>query len=253
MYFAAALLTLGIVRDTHPPGQAEPQGLPLALTSALRSAPALPPQVHLTASQLRLRERRALVRLTLCSPDEGAVTAILNEAASLRSLRVGRRCYEVERIDLGDPAWSGLATWADVYNGKPGRFMRFSFATPLITAELVKPPQVGNALPFPEPLLLFQCLGKSWGGLGGAPLPYDVEHLVRASGCVVSSYRLRTLSVEDGPQALVGYLGRIEYECRAPDSPCLAPLNALTRLAFFTGVGYGTERGLGTTLTEIGS
>ena len=253
MYFLAALLTLRMVRDTHRSGQTEPQHLPTALASILRSAPTLPPQVRLTVAQLKRSERRALVRLALCSADEGVATAVLNAAASLTSFQVGQSHYEVERIDLSDPAWSGLGTWADMYCGKPGRFMRFTFATPLITAEPVKPSQTGNALPFPEPLLLFQCLGNSWEGLDGGALPRDVEHLVRASSCVVSSYRLRTLPVEDGLHALVGYLGKIEYECRTPDSPCLAPLNALTRLAFFTGVGYGTDRGLGTTATEIGS
>jgi hypothetical protein len=216
MYFAAALLTLGLVRGTQASGRGGLQDLPLALAGALRTARPPTAQERITAWQLGLRERSALIRLALCSPKEGAFTAILLALASLGSLRVGRRCYTVERIDLGDSVWSGLGTWADMYSGEPGRFMRFSLATPLVTAEAAELSQASNALPFPEPLQLFRGLEKSWRELGGAPLSHDIEHLVRASGCVVSSYQLRTLPVDDGQCTLVGYLGRIEYECRTP-------------------------------------
>jgi CRISPR/Cas system endoribonuclease Cas6 (RAMP superfamily) len=88
--------------------------------------------------------------------------------------------------------------------------------------------------------------------LGGPTLAGSADQLIHASACVVSKYRLRSLTREGSLPAPVGYLGWIEYECLKYNQ-AIASLNALARLAFFTGTGYLTAYGLGSTTTRLSS
>jgi CRISPR/Cas system endoribonuclease Cas6 (RAMP superfamily) len=49
----------------------------------------------------------------------------------------------------------------------------------------------------------------------------------------------------------IGFVGTVLYECRRKDPIYVPTLNALTRLAFFTGVGYHTAQGMGTVEVEL--
>jgi hypothetical protein len=69
--------------------------------------------------------------------------------------------------------------------------------------------------------------------------------------CVVSEYRLETADYILAGQAHPGFLGWIEYVCRTRESSVIVSLNALARLAFFSGSGYLTERGMGVTAVMI--
>jgi CRISPR/Cas system endoribonuclease Cas6 (RAMP superfamily) len=201
-------------------------------------------------SLLRCEPRHALLRLTICSCEETPVSAILETA--LPSLFYhGHGRYEVQAIDLTNPRWAGISTWADLLPRQTERFMHFSFATPLITAEPGRY-QTRNVLPFPEPLPLFSSLAQRWQTLGGPTLAGSADQLIRASTCVVSKYRLRSLTREGSLPTPVGYLGWIEYECLRYH-PAIASLNALARLAFFTGTGYLTAYGMGSTTTRLSS
>jgi CRISPR/Cas system endoribonuclease Cas6 (RAMP superfamily) len=73
--------------------------------------------------------------------------------------------------------------------------------------------------------------------------------MVQAAGCILSEYRLET--AESTTQAHPGFLGWVEYTCRAREIAAIASLNALARLAFFTGSGYLTGLGMGTTAVTI--
>jgi CRISPR/Cas system endoribonuclease Cas6 (RAMP superfamily) len=46
---------------------------------------------------------------------------------------------------------------------------------------------------------------------------------------------------------LRGYMGWVEFECRTRQVEAMTALNGLARLAFYTGLGYYTERGMGAT------
>jgi CRISPR/Cas system endoribonuclease Cas6 (RAMP superfamily) len=251
MYFVALLLTLRVVEDEMPLTLAQPHDISYALMKYLCRAQGPLHEEHLTVAVLKSNKRRVCVRLTVFGTGERAATA-LHEVASQGPLQLGQRGYEVESIDPTHTPLTGIGSWADILSEKTGCFIRFSFVTPLITAE----PEHGqdrNALPFPEPLSLFLRLGCRWQQVGGPLLPADVEHLVRASDCVVSSYRLHTVPVDIGAHALMGYLGWLKYECRKPDHPYVASLNGLARLAFFTGTGYFAAQGMGVTFITLSS
>jgi len=128
--------------------------------------------------------------------------------------------------------------------------MRFAFATPLVTSTPAHR-QGGNALPFPIPQVLFASALRQWRMLDGPLLPFVGEEIAQAAGCVVSEYRLETAARILAGGSHLGFLGWIEYTCRAPETTAAASLNALARLAFFTGCGYLTEWGMGVATVRI--
>lgn len=69
---------------------------------------------------------------------------------------------------------------------------------------------------------------------------------------MVSDYTLQgfpvVLSLEE---RTLGFLGRITYTCRGATTALQQVLTALTRFAFFAGVGLYHEQGMGTTRVTI--
>jgi CRISPR/Cas system endoribonuclease Cas6 (RAMP superfamily) len=251
MYFVALLLTVRRIEEARPPESRETRDIHHVLTDYHRSLAASHQQQYgITVSLLRCETQYALLRLTICSREKTPVSAILETVLS-SLFGYGRGLYEVQAIDLTNPRWAGISTWADLLAQQTERFMHFSFATPLITAEPDRQ-QNRNVLPFPEPLPLFSSLAQRWQTLGGPTLAGSADQLIRASACVVSKYRLCSLTREGSVPAPVGYLGWIEYECLRYNQ-AIVSLNALARLAFFTGTGYLTAYGMGSTTTRLSS
>jgi hypothetical protein len=252
MYLIALLLTLRLIEEEQDPIPMEAQALACAIKRLLQEETAHRLTVGITAAVLGKDEEHAHIRLSLSGSHVTSVIASLHELASRSPLHLCQRRYEVASIELTHPFWSRVNSWADIMAPSAARIMRFSFATPLITKESVNQTS-RDALPFPEPIPLFSSVIDSWLGLGGPGLPTDARQLVQATECVISLYRLRTYPVAIGEHSFTGYLGWIEYECRQSDHPYLASLNALARLAFFTGTGYHTAQGMGVTNVRLRS
>jgi hypothetical protein len=251
MYFVALLLTVRCLEEARTLEYGEARDIHHVLADYHSSLAASHQQEDITLSLLRGEPQHALLRLTLYSRERTPVSAIL-ETALPSLFRYDHGCYEVQAINLTHPRWAGISTWADLLPQQPERCMHFSFATPLITAEPGLK-QNRNVLPFPEPLPLFSSLAHRWQMLEGPTLAGSAEQLIRASACVVSKYRLRSLTREGSLPAPVGYLGWVEYECLRYNPRAIASLNALARLAFFTGTGYLTAYGMGSTTTRLSS
>jgi CRISPR-associated endoribonuclease Cas6 len=251
MYFVALLLTLRLPPAVASLTYRERYCLCEAVVGVLTQprGPDLP--AFIRVSLFSHEGPRATLRIALGEPwgaDEPI--SVLQALLSLSSVPAGRQECTVESVDLADSAWTGIRTWDDIAHGRRGSLMRFAFATPLA---MVGPERerIRGAGPFPDPELLFSALRRHWSELGGPTLPPDVEQMVRASGCVVSNYRLYTVSFERGDQNWTGYRGWIEYECRRRNSASVESLNALARLAFFTGLGGRTEQGMGSAAVTI--
>ncbi len=251
MYFVALLLTVRCIEEARTLEYRENRDIHHVLADYHCSLAASHRQEDITLSLLRCEPQHALLRLTICGRERTPVSAIL-ETALPSLFQHDHRRYEVQAIDLTNPRWAGISTWADLLPQQSERFMHFSFATPLITAEPGSQ-QSSNVLPFPEPLPLFSRLAHRWHTLEGPTLAGSAEQLIRASACVVSKYRLRSQTRDGSPPAPVGYLGWIEYECLRYNPWAIASLNALARLAFFTGTGYLTAYGMGSTTTRLSS
>jgi hypothetical protein len=252
MYLIALLLTLRLIEEEQDPIPIESQALACAIKRLLQEETVHRQTVAITAAVLGKNEESTHIRLSLSGSDVTSVISNLHELASRSPLRLCQRRYEVASIELAHPPWSRVNSWADIMAPSAARIMHFSFATPLITKGPVDQTS-RDALPFPEPIPLFSSVIDSWSGLGGPGLPADARQLVLATDCVISIYRLRTCPVSFGEHSCTGYLGWIEYECRQSDHPYLASLNALARLAFFTGAGYHTALGMGVTNVRLRS
>jgi CRISPR-associated endoribonuclease Cas6 len=251
MYFAALVLTLRASPASMALTHEERQCLCETIVGLLKQ------RVHATVPCLvktALLSRGAshtTIRITFAEHSSPYETpASLQTLLTLPSLHVKQRDHEVESIDLTDTTWSAIATWDDLMQRSMNSILRFSLATPLILGS----PQESRAKskdPFPEPWQLFSRLKRRWDQLEGPRLSQDIEQLLEASGCTVSNYRLDTVHIQGVPSDYRGYRGWIEYTCRTRHSPAISALNALARLAFFTGLGEYTEQGMGETTVAL--
>jgi CRISPR-associated endoribonuclease Cas6 len=250
MYFLAALLTLKAMEPDQSPLHLADHDESIPSRQELRFKDALLGEDQMTAAILFSAAGHMLIRLACWSKARDTPASLLQAPTSRPRIEFAQQCYAIESVDLTDPLWTGISTWTDLLNARHGVRMRFTFATPLVTAQREQGTE-SNILPFPDPQTLFSRLLHHWRELGGPPLPYAGEQMVQAAGCILSEYRLETAESSAQAQAHPGFLGWVEYTCRAGEITAVASLNALARLAFFTGSGYLTALGMGTTAVTI--
>ena len=177
----------------------------------------------------------------------------LLQAMALRPiLNWQQRQWAVEATDLTHSRWAGTGAWADFLGVAAGRTLNFHLGTPLVVSSPAEESE-GHTSHFPHPRLVFAELARRWQDLGGPTLPADLLSLFEKGGCVVADYRLRsgTIALPEGDRQ--GFLGWVAYQCRSESADFVAALVALTRFAFFAGVGHFTSCGMGTTRVTIGS
>jgi CRISPR-associated endoribonuclease Cas6 len=192
-----------------------------------------------------------IVRVTMLADDDRDYASILLEALMQQhTLQLGRAAVAVRNVAISGTPWSGVATWADLLYDTPATAMRFDFVTP---TAITKEDDHGNRFMelFPHPSAIFRGLAHRWQGLGGPPLPSHLADFLHTGGCVVSQHHLNTVEFHTRERTQIGFVGTVTYQCRKQDSACTVALNALARLAFFTGVGYQTARGMGLVHTEL--
>jgi hypothetical protein len=251
MYFVALLLTLQPVLATLHTAQ-EDEHLCEMLVALLAQHPEQESApVFVRAALLSHQAARIIIRITLAEQTQtGQAPASLQRLLSLSSFHLEQQDYRIMSVELTDPVWTGIATWDDFVQPRRSSLVRFALATPLVTSAS-EDEHFSGIGPFPEPTLLFSGLRQRWSMLGGPVLPQDVERLIKTSGCLVSNYHLHSVVVEGKYCHSRGYLGWFEYEYRKHSYPEVASLNALARLAFFTGLGACTEQGMGETAVML--
>jgi CRISPR/Cas system endoribonuclease Cas6 (RAMP superfamily) len=178
--------------------------------------------------------------------EEGLAYAhlLLNRLTQEPVLRLGCHSWAIEAVDLTPSSWSGVQSWADLQKQSTSPLMRFTFATPTAIMK-----HAGNGARFtalyPDPLTLFGGLAWRWSALAGPALSMEIEGFLQSGSCVIAGYSLHTTSFRTQERTQLGFQGWVGYECRTHELEMLRSLNALARLAFFTGVGYQTMRGMG--------
>lgn len=111
-------------------------------------------------------------------------------------------------------------------------------------------------LPFPQ--YVFPWLAKRWQELAPPELagiiqPERIERYINDDGIVIEDHALQTHRVQFNRHPQRGFLGSCIYSLRGPDEASIPPdqlsirrqMILLSRLAFYTGVGYKTTMGMG--------
>jgi CRISPR-associated endoribonuclease Cas6 len=194
---------------------------------------------HITVYPLKSDEGEQRVRVTVSG--QHALTAthtLLSALAGQAVLHCGHQSYRVLSADLLAPSLSS----------RPA--LRLRFVTPAIFTGTAEGSVQGEV--FPQPLQVFSGLLDRWSQLGGPALPCGVLSWLQSYECIVSDYRLRAEPIAlsgraESATVYPGWKGWIAYTCRAPQVAYMSTLQALARLAWFTGVGDSTEVGLGVT------
>jgi len=181
-----------------------------------------------------------------------ATHSMLSALAEQPLLYCERRPYRVLSADLARPALSSVSTWADLL--APTRSARPAVCLRFVTPAIFTGPTEGSPQGefFPQPLQVFSGLLDRWSRLGGPTLPPGILLWLQSYACMVADYRLRAGPIAPGgasgpASACLGWQGWIAYTCREPQPEFTSSLQALARLACFTGVGDRTEVGLGMT------
>jgi CRISPR-associated endoribonuclease Cas6 len=193
----------------------------------------------------------ALLRVTFMTQEGLDYAHLLVNALSTRpTLRLGDVNCTVKSVSLDDPHWCGVNTWNDLGSGPVGDHISLRFVTP--TAIMKRDGDGGRYTSlFPVPEDIFPGLERRWRALNGPELPDDLDRYICKGGCVASSHKLDTDVFSTPRRTQKGFTGWVLYECRKPDKVYVAAINALARMAFFTGVGYQTARGMGAVKPEI--
>lgn len=187
----------------------------------------------------------ATLRLTFMAEDGLAYANMLvNRLAAYPTLRLGSVIGEVDTVNLADPDWAGISTWADFVDNYENS-LQFRFITPTAITKRGQGNTRYMSL-YPDPLSIFSSLARRWQALNGPKLPHNLAEFIESGGCVVSRHNLHTIEFSMEGHTQIGFVGRAVYKCRTTDQvEYIAALNALARLAPFTGVGYQTARGMG--------
>lgn len=195
--------------------------------------------------------QRTLLRLTFTGMDglEHAI-ALTNALAARPRLQIRSATCRVKGVDLSNPDWCNISTWADLLSGPHGQYIEFAFTTPTAIAKRDGDNNRFFSL-FPEPLDVFSGLAWRWRALRGPELPGNLERFIDKGGLVVRSHRLHTTSFETSERRQIGFVGSVTYTFLSDDVLYVAALNSLARLAAFTGVGYHTAQGMGAVKVKI--
>jgi CRISPR-associated endoribonuclease Cas6 len=205
----------------------------------------------MTFAFVQSQPQKTMLRLTFMDKEGLDYANIIISALSRQpTLRLGPIVCDVGTVDVNKTTWSGVSTWADLRSPTAARSMCFRFVTP---TAITKRDDCGGRFTavYPEPLDVFSGLARRWRALEGPALPDDLDHFLRTGGCVAANYRLETVEYRTSERIQIGFVGYMVYACRKHNPACITALNALARLAFFTGVGYQTARGMGATRTTL--
>lgn len=258
MYFVAMTIRLQLMGGSRPLSVADGVYAHAAIHRAITAQDAeVGKALHdmrvgkrLTLAIIRSDAYTAVLRIAFMAADGPTYARLLIVALAAQPIvRLGARPCRVEAVSLDTPGWCGIGTWADLTHEKAGRFMHFAFETP---TAITKNDGRGRRFTsvFPMPSDLFAGLERRWRMLDGPPLPRDLGQFTQAGGCLVSRYDLHTVMFRTVDRTQVGFTGSVMFEC-LPDRTYISALNALARLAYFSGVGYQTARGMGMVRTTI--
>ncbi len=163
-----------------------------------------------------------------------------------RYLQFGNLHFQVIGISSKNHKRAGTANYMDLYqeclrrDATPPTQVGLNF----ISATAIRNP--GRNLLFPLPPLIFPRLLSRWNRFSSVQIdPIKAEDFDRS--IMVSGYHLRTHMLDFGTEGRkIGFIGYCQYvKSKEPDINILRVIHLLARFSFFSGIGYGTPRGMG--------
>lgn len=206
----------------------------------------LPRNKPLTIAIVKSEPGAAILRVTFMGEKAlDYANLLMSELSTRPELKLGYAIGHVESLDLGDPTWGGMVSWADLVAAPPQKQIRLHFITPTAITKRDALNIRFTAL-FPDPVDIFSNLARRWRELAGPAIPIDIERFIESGGCVISGHKLSTVEFTTRDRTQLGFVGQVQYQIRWPDqTEYVTALGALSRLAQFTGIGYQTPRGMG--------
>lgn len=195
-------------------------------------------------------KRTPKLRLTLIDDNGISYTnTVINALAQQQTLQLGRQNFTIGNIKLDNTSWAAVATWTDLWDDAPRKFIRFLFMTPTAFTKRARNEKFYSL--FPTPVNVFTGLTRKWRVLNGPTLPDGLLDWITGGGCVVAEHRLETKNFRVNQWTQIGFIGTITYEILGENDVYTRALNGLAKLAFFTGIGCQTARGMGLTQVRL--
>lgn len=165
------------------------------------------------------------------------------------SIQLGPNRWHISNFYCSGAPWGACCTWGDLTEPCADHWLEFAFVTP---TAFTKSDGSGNRFVsvLPEPDDVFNCLMERWSQLGGPSLPIDLHYYIRSGGCLVCDISIRSITARLKERIQKGFIGKVTYELADRDPACVSAIHQLGRLAFFSGVGYQTARGMGAVRTH---
>jgi CRISPR-associated endoribonuclease Cas6 len=177
--------------------------------------------------------------------------SLITSLSKQKTIRIGKVLCDIDEVVVGGTPLTGVSSWFDLMSGPIGRVLHFQFLAPTAIMKKDSNGERYTSL-FPDTRDVFAGLARRWIALAGPELPLDLLEFIEDGGCVVANHELRTLEWRLPERTQIGFVGHTVYFCRIQSPTHVAALNALTRFAFFAGVGYQTARGMGATIASVG-
>ncbi len=165
--------------------------------------------------------------------------------ASALTLRLDKAQLQLTRV-ISTPAadatgWAGYSDWQTLAAASPRGAITMRFASPCAFS-------LGDrrfAL-FPEPILLWDSLVRSWNRYAPAVLQVDKVALrdFVTQQVTVSDYELHTGKAVFATHTQKGFMGSCSYQLKS-NQGCASQLAALAEFARYAGVGSKTTSGMG--------
>jgi CRISPR-associated endoribonuclease Cas6 len=208
----------------------------------------------LTAAYLPSRRNNGLrLRFTALTQE---VVKILNDSlfhhlSAGARLQMGEENYYVTRIVLDgmDEPLVGLSDYGRLLSLPPKQRLEFRFLTPTTF-------RMGDAnLPLPVPQSVFRGLWQKWNAFAPSALRLSDEVLKFAQGQIFPCrFQLRSATYEMRDGKIIGFLGDCAYELLGKiNNDNARAVSALSRYAFFAGIGAKTTMGMGQVMTDWSS
>ena len=183
-------------------------------------------------------------------------------------MRLGKQAFLLEEV-VSSPEdsarWSGYTSLGELVEKarmlrlKPAETLTLEFSTLTTFHRGMADSKYGKHYALlPLPRYVFPWLARRWRELAPSELTdviqrEQIERYIDEDGIVIDEHALQTHRVQFNRHPQRGFLGTCTYKLCGPDETDILPgqlttrqqLVLLSRLAFYTGVGYKTTMGMG--------